>query len=283
MLLITVLLSLLLLRIWGSGKRLQQDHWYFSLVNYFSQVDSITRFRCGAIVAALITCLIAVYVLHSVLFAISGWLAVLLSAVILIFAMGRGELEEVTRRYIAAWRDKNWQAASASAQTLAIDTYEIDPDDWVELNHRLVSAIAYRGFESLFVVLFWFCLGGVLPALAYRLISLSRQESERPEEAEQLAQVLWLLEWPAVRVFGLSLAITGNFSSCFARIQRFLLDTSKSTQKMLVLYVESALSVEPVESDDPRCGERELREILRLYNRTKVLWVCAIALLTLFT
>lgn len=281
MLLIIVLFSLLLMRIWGSGKRLQKDHWYFSLVRYFRAEEVVARYKCGAIMASIVVCLVVITIIHGFLANISIWLAAVFAALVLVFSMGRSELESLARRYIGAWHSKNWHSATESAQQLAVDTYEIDSNDWVELNHQMVAALSYRGFERFFVILFWFCLGGILPIVAYRLIALSRDDTESPEEAEQLEWVLWLLEWPALRVFGLSLAITGNFASCFAYLRKCLFDTSSSSQKTVLAFVESALSVEQKETEDPRCGERELREIMHLYSRTAVLWVCAIALIAI--
>ncbi|BFM06392.1 regulatory signaling modulator protein AmpE [Halioxenophilus aromaticivorans] len=282
MLLITVLFALLLIRIWGSGAPVQKDGWFFAIHEFFSEFEALARRPCGTVMAAVIASLVAVYFVHSLLASISGWFAALFAVVIFIYATGRGDWAVSARQYISAWHGKDWAAASVTAQELGVSAYDIDGDDWAELNHRLVAALAYQGFERLFVILFWFCLGGVLPILAYRLIALSRDETEDADEEEQLSRVLWILEWPALRVFGLSLAITGNFSSCFARFKQFLTDTTNSTQQTLVFFVESALSVAEQEVQDPRFGERELREILHLYSRTMVLWVCVIALFAIF-
>lgn len=282
MLLLTVLFSLLLIRIWGSGKPVQKDTWFWVSQEFFSQFKWLADKRCGVIAVSIATGLIVAAFLHSTLASISGWLAALFAVVVLIYCTGRGDWAVGARRYISAWHRKDWLAGAQAAQSVGVNNYEVDTDDWLELNHRVVMALAYQGFERLFVVLFWYCIGGILPILAYRLIALSRDESEDADEEEQLARVLWLFEWPVVRVFGLSLAVTGNFSSCFARLGDFILDTTNSTQQTLVNFVEAALSVEAQEIEDPRCGERELREILHLYSRTTVLWVCIIALLTIF-
>jgi len=282
MLLITILLSLLLVQIWGSGKPLQKDHWFFVFVDFFSQMGAIARLTLGAFIAALVVSLVAVYFVYSSLHAISGWFAALFSVLIFVYAMGREQWDVNARTYISAWHSKDWDSAIAAAQNLDVNTYEIDAEDWTELNHEMVSALAYQGFERLFVILFWFCLGGVLAILAYRLIALYHQQTENLQEEEQLGKVLWLMEWPAVRLFGLSLAITGNFSSCFHRFRQFCFDARASTEQLLVSFVEAALSIEPSDELDPRCGERELQEILHLYSRTTVLWVCAIAVITIF-
>ena len=282
MLLLTVLFSLLLLRIWGSGKPVQKDGWFMVTQEFFQQYRFLTSKQCGVILASIIASLLFFSFIHSVLESISGWFAALFAVLVLIYCYGRGDWAACARQYISAWHRKNWQAGAEAAQQVGVDTYEIAPEDWLELNHRVVMALAYQGFERLFVILFWYCIGGILPILAYRLIAISRDETEDPAEEEQLTRILWLFEWPVVRVFGMSLAITGNFNSCFARVSDFFFDTRKSTQHTLVNFVEASLAVEEQEIQDPRCGERELREILHLYSRTTILWVCVIALLTLF-
>lgn len=282
MLLITIVCSLLLIQFWGSGKPLQKDHWFFVLLDFFSQIGALARIKLGpfAVVLALTLCL--ALIIQAILGALSGWLAAAFAVVVLVYAMGRGEFNELASDYLSALRVENWDSAVEAAQAADVNTLEVEEGDWSNLNHLVVSHLAYRGFERLFAVIFWFVVAGVVGALAYRLISLYQSSSEDSEEDESLCKVLWILEWPVVRLFGLSLAVTGNFASCISRCRKCLLRSDLSTQQQLVLFVESALSIDENESEDPRCGRREMTELVRLYTRTLVLWVCVIALVTLF-
>ncbi|WP_317930644.1 regulatory signaling modulator protein AmpE [Halioxenophilus sp. WMMB6] len=281
MLLITVVCSLLLIQLWGSGKPLHKDNWFYALLNFYSQFDRLASVRMGAFSAALITALLLVVIGYSLLDYISSWLAAAFAILVLVYSMGRGLFSELVASYVSIWHAKDWEAAVTIAQELGIETHWLESDDWSELNHLVVEQLAYRGFERIFVVLFWFVVTGVVGPLAYRLVALYGDHTDDGDEAEQLQRLLWLVEWPVVRLFGLSLAITGNFTSCFSRCRQFISCTKTSSSQMLVYFVESALSVTKADSSDPRCGEKELTELQQLYSRTMVLWVCVIAVFTL--
>ncbi len=281
MLLLIVVCGLLFIQIWGSGKPLHRDQWFYSCLNAFSKNTWIASQTLGVFGATLALTLVIALVIYIWLDTLSVWLSAAFSVLVLVYSMGRGQFSEPAKAYISAWRNKNWQSALDAAHSVDVNAHDIEQDDWGELNHQMVSTLAYRGFERVFVVLFWFAFAGIIGALTYRLIALYSDYTEDPKEEELAQQWQWYMEWPVARLFGLSLSITGNFASCFARCQQFLTCTKTRTQNLLVYFVESALNVAPTESADPRCGERELTELMQLYSRTMVLWVCVVALITL--
>ena len=280
MLLLTVVGGLLLIQIWGSGTPLHRDQWFFSLVGWLSNIDGLSSKPLAVFCVALIVACVGVSLIDWYLADISIWLSAAFGILVLVYSMGRGQFSEPSKDYINAWKLRDWQAATKAAHRVDVNDHDIEPDDWNELNHQMVSTLAYRGFERLFLVLFWFVVAGVVGALAYRLIALYANYTEDPKEEERVDRLQWYLEWPVVRLFGLSLAITGNFASSFARLRQFFICTTNSTQSLLVYFIEAALNVSASEAVDPRCGERELTELMQLYTRTMVLWVCVIALVT---
>ncbi|GLS26787.1 regulatory signaling modulator protein AmpE [Marinibactrum halimedae] len=279
---IGIVLVLGLVQIWGSGAPLHRDRWFFDWISRVKAVEWLKLYPLSHFSVAIALPLILLLLLEGLFFSISIWLHLLLSVAVLTYCLGRGDFSMLCSRYMVAWSTGNWLQAVHEAGKANVDLSEIDDGDWAELHHRMVKALAYLGFERMFAVLFWYLILGLSGALVYRLASLYREETEDPIEYESIARLMWLMEWPAVRALGLSFALTGNFVSCFTRFRSHLTCVKTSTEHMLLMFVESALSVTQEDIENPRCGEHELRELERLFARTLVLWLCFVAVATVF-
>ncbi|WP_353405730.1 hypothetical protein [Pseudoteredinibacter isoporae] len=98
-----------------------------------------------------------------------------------------------------------------------------------------------------------------------------------PISAGPLAKLIWLLEWPVVRVLGLSFAITGNFISCMQRWRDSLLCFKTPSKKVLGNAVGGALDIEvdcKLDCDAICC---EMEALQSLFFRTGLFWLCALA------
>lgn len=166
------------------------------------------------------------------------------------------------------------------------DDVEIDEEDiftegdWTSLNHAMLKALAYKGFERIFAVMFWFVLIGPVGALIYRLVSLFAQKDDS-EEGEQARRWLWLIEWPAVRLLGITFALTGSFVGCIKAWQEKLLCAKSTTSQVLEHYINGALDIDESVQLEDVLTQREFKEIVSLYSRTLIFWVCLLAVLTL--
>ncbi len=281
MILITLVGALLLVQIWGSGKPFHKDTWFFQ---WISRVNQWEIFEANSYVKILFVVLLPVIFVLLVIGALEHILSVLglLAAIaVLTYSFGRGEFNSLSKSYIAAYRQSDWDGAISQAKFLEVNVHQIEPDDWSDLNHQMVVALAYRGFERMFAVIFWLLLGGVAGALAYRLLALYKAETDSNDDFEKLDKMLWLFEWVPVRIFGLSMALTGNFASCFYRWKQHFWCSEQNSIRLLIYYVESALNVTKNDIENPKCGEKELTELTQLYSRTLILWVCAIAVWSL--
>ena len=204
----------------------------------------------------------------------------------------------------------------------AIDSYTVhEPDtDWAALHRQALKVFAYRGFERIFAVVFWFVIIGPFGALLYRLSALYREQCESgSQDAQVSAKWLWLLELPAVRLMGLTWAFVGNFEA--GPLRRSLLDMESSSARVLNECLRAALGAPlpaPLDEQHAAQSEEELAQMaaeqeaeaqdiiedltgdyvatqvepaysfalikssLPLYKRALLFWVCAIAFATLF-
>jgi len=274
MYLIVVLIALGFLQVWGEKNPFHRDQ-------IFEQWLKLCRDRLGKRNSELL--LLAVCVALPVAFVglltyvFNGMFLWVMATVILLFSLGRGEFAPDIEAYTQSCGDNDWDKAIEYAKKQGVDTASIDRDDWLALNEAMLSEAAYQGFERLFCVLFWFATFGPVGALVYRLSFLFNHYS--PSRISE--RWLWAIEWPAVRVLGVSFAVTGNFVGCINRWKVYILCQTAKSHYILKESVMGALSVDDELVQSCNCTQREVSALKRLYTRTLWLWVLILALWTI--
>ena len=261
-----------------AGRSLQHDGW-FSRWSQWVRDRQLAQEELSLLLQVLAPVVLLGVVL-GLLAAISSWLLLLCAVPVLLYSLGRNELSGRVQNYIDAYKRGDNVAATQAAASLGgpVD----NADDWSTLNRIMLSTAGYAGFERLFAVVFWFALLGPLGALLYRLLALVCEDDNNSDALRlTAARALWLMEWPAVRVLGLSFALSGNFVSCFHNWRKQVLGYDRSTAEVLEDCIHGALSVDANEVTCADITEKELEALLPLLSRTMVLWLCVLAVFTL--
>jgi AmpE protein len=279
MYLIVILIAIALLQLWGARNPLHNDGWFIGLRAALARNPVLTNLPAILLVLSLGLPVALILVAEILL---PGWLWFVLALSVLLYSLGRGEFAVDAHAYTLACRDKAWETAIGKARQQGVDTDTLEQDQWFELNQRMVQAVAYQGFERLFAVLFWFLLFGPAGALLYRLAFIYAKQSALEEsDGGVAAHCLWALEWPAVRLLGLSFAVTGNFVGCVNRWKRLFYSVESSSAEVLRESVLGALSADDDLVQSVDCTEREVSALKRLYTRTFWFWVCCLAIGTI--
>lgn len=269
---IVIVVGLLLMRQLGSLAALQRDSWFLSLV---------TKLRQALVAAPWLAKLLAMIVPVAALGVVSWWVTdrwlgvplFLISLLVFLYSLGRGDLEKDVEEYqedlgrgdeqaayhdIAAFTDNNQQAVAESAE---------------QAHQEAVRMIAYRYFERYFAVMFWFIVAGAPGALLYRLSVIYHRQSLRdnPEKAAD-DRWLWLLEWLPARLVGISLAVVGNFPACLARLTESIVSGDGSAE-VLGEYALAA-SATAIRDED---GLVATSDIEALFTRTLIFAVFMVA------
>ncbi len=277
--LFTVIIAIAFIQIWGNDNPLHKDHWFHqwvSRVNSKIESSSFFFFAISVFVPAL--------ALASMIHFIGGysyWLVLPICVVVLLYSFGRGEFNGIVNEYTKACSIEDWESAVSRAERLGVKTSDLLENDWDQLHTHVLDEAGYRGFERMFVILFWFLLLGPVAALTYRMAFLFNRRYM--DENESAAKFLWLLEWPAVRVLGLSFALTGNFVGCYRRWQECLLCSTRTTVEVLSPTILGALSVDDNLSQTCEVTRKELMLLERLYTRTLWFWLAVASILIVFT
>lgn len=287
---LSLLLVLIFVQWWGSGAPVQKDGWFLSYRKWLLEQPALTW--PGA--RLLLSVLGPVLALWLLLWLVSCWFSsfwlLLIAVLVLLYSLGRGDFTAQVRAYIeASEREDSVSAArileqlrrgegdqEAAREESAEANQRPTPDDWPSLHREALGVIAYRGFERMFAVIFWFFILGPLGALLYRLSVLNREQDPSP----MAARLVWLLEWPVVRLMGLTWSMAGNFDACFLRCQRGLLDVQEPSERLLEDQLSGALGAT---EEDEEVSLDAVRASQSLLSRSLLIWVSLLALITLLT
>ena len=279
MTLLIIIFTIAFIQIWDKDIPVHKDGWFARFIAKLAAHKNRFVQRHASVLAIVIILLLA-HILVSVLSDISSWLLLPFGTLILLYSIGRGEYLSILDTFTQTCGSQDWQASTQQALALDVKLDGIEANDWTELYNRVLEAASYRGFERTFAVLFWFFILGPVGALLYRLLFLVNVRQWHSNVLT--AKLLWVVEWPAVRVLGLSFAVTGNFMGCLSRWQQRFLCPSSRTEFILVEAVLGALSVGDEVQASCDVTRTELRLLRGLYVRTLWFWLAVMSLILLF-
>lgn len=259
------LIAVLAIAYWtNAASLLHHDGWFVGLLNRLRQLPSArTLPLLPMILAFLLPLALLVAAVWAIVHFLSASFLFFLYVPVLLYSLGRGNFLAEVNAYIDIANRGDNVAASKWVDDMrghVAGASAADIGSWQGLHTQALRVISYRGFERTFAVLFWFVIAGAVGALLYRLSALYREQTA-PDSAEaQLAERwLWLIEFPAVRLMGLTWAFVGNFDSCPLRDSLF--DTENASITILNNSLRGALSAptdlyaKPVAVTEPIDGQ----------------------------
>lgn len=279
---LAVLIVFVVVQWLGAGALFHHDQWYFRLTRWLAAQSALSRVEGLVFCISLVVPLLVVFTLLLLANRLWSGLEIVVAVPVLLFALGRDEFRSVVGEYIAACEIRDWQQAAVVAARLNCDVSEVVEEDWPALSHKVLYAASYRGFERLFAALFWFIALGALGAFMYRLSVLyTRNMADDLPDQALTRRWLWLIEWPAARVLGISFAVTGNFVGCLQSWRHHFWHGQMATAEVLGQCVEGALQMEKGQPQSLEVSEKELRWMQSLYYRTLIFWMCLLAVLAI--
>lgn len=285
------------------------DSWFFALRHRLvAFVDrSLAASADGWLVLFVLTFLVPLLVLGLVLVVADGVLYGLITMVvhvfILLMAFDRTHPGLLAQEYLEHWRAGDTQAGFRFlARELAFE--RSGEAETLAQMHRVFGRLyVYRCFEKMFVMFFWYLLAGPLGVLlayiAYQLRDAGAVIADAREPGA-VAAVVAVLEWAPLRLLGLTLCLVGNFERCFSRLRQTGLQNDGNTDLAVYELALAALELaadgasdasqlEPGSDMGGAAGERyrsraagEVEALRGLMERSQVLWLIGIALITVF-
>ena len=246
------LIAVLAILYWSGSAAsiLQRDGWFIWLLNRVRSLPAAASFPLlPMILAFALPLLILMLCIWATVHFLSVNFLFFLYVPVLLYSLGRGDFLADVNNYIATANRGDSVAASKLVDDLCgragNDINSIATNDWQSLHTQALKVIGYRGFERTFAVLFWFVIAGAINAsavgaLLYRLSVIYREQTAPNSNEALLAEKwLWLIEFPAVRLMGLTWAFVGNFDS--SPLRDSAADTENSSMTILNNSLRGAL------------------------------------------
>ncbi|MDX1454354.1 MAG: regulatory signaling modulator protein AmpE [Gammaproteobacteria bacterium] len=202
---------------------------------------------------------------------------------VLMFMLGPKSPLAEAARYDAALAAEDEEAAEAVAERLLEAAVPSDP---LERTRAVVTRLLVLSSRNLFAVIFWFVLLGPAGAVAFRVADILRHQAEEItgcDEAQGAAQKIFgLLEWAPSRLLSGCYALAGSFDDAIAERRAYFADCSgrffEINDDILACTGRGALNF-PAEEASARS---EFTAVMNLLNRSLVIWLASLALLTIF-
>ena len=275
------LLAIILLEAYGELGAVQRDGWVRRWHKGLAAIEFLAR---PSVIRLALFVAVPVILLHLVLAVLShqwGLLVFVLELLVLLYAMGRGNLDTQIALFTSDLERDDLRAAFDDATVFDLSHREGVVDNIEDLREQVFASLPYRIFERTFVVIFWFYLFGAPAALAYRLLALHGDLDFDETDADQPGlKWLWLMEWLPVRLLGLTVGLVGNFSYAASAVRKLLFCRSTGTAEFLRHVVKGALGDERASR---ALTHQTVSEVTLLFGRAMTGWLVVIAILVVLS
>ncbi|MGB1402608.1 MAG: hypothetical protein ACPH3I_00410 [Porticoccaceae bacterium] len=277
-----ILLAILLLEAYSELTAVQRDSW---LRKWYQGLAKITFLTPSPVIGLALFVLIPVIFLYLLLSSMAhhhwGLAAFVVELLVLLYALGRGNLDRQIALITADLPPEELQAALADAAVVSTASREGNIEAEADPGKRAFKALPYRIFERTFVVIFWFYLFGAPAALAYRLLVLHSDmvsAEDKINSTDLALHWLWILEWLPVRLLALTLGLVGNFSYALSAAKAKLFCRTTGSAEFLHIVVQGALGNNQSEWVSSRQG---INDITAIFGRAMTCWMVVIAILVI--
>lgn len=283
--LITVLIALGVEARLGSFDRYRNLAWFVHYCNWLEARLASARFwnGPGGLLLTLFIPLALLGVLVYLAGAINIVLGFLLSFLALVYSFGP-PLGSQVDRYVDALGNGD----DAACREILDKILYGDPGDGAADRERVISSIMFRSHEYLFAVIFWFLLLGAVGALMYCLVVNLAQRHERAEGgyAAAVKDLHNILMWPSSRMLALGFALGGSLVSALESWRTVSGHTLDVSREVVTVSGFGALHYQPADGEKTGQEDNEdfvnrLRETTALINRTLIVWLIVLGLMTI--
>ncbi|MGB1140160.1 MAG: regulatory signaling modulator protein AmpE, partial [Halioglobus sp.] len=188
---LAVVIALVMFRAGTAVHAVQQDGWFERWQRRVAGWQLVPWMGLGVVIA--VPVLIAIGVLDTLDDILFGLPWIFAAVLLVLYAFGRGDLEQLQARYRMQSQSGDFEAAMLGF--LPEPDANNPPMSARDVHRAVQQVLFYEAFQRWFAVLFYFVIAGPAAALAYRLVQLSRGSFE----AALVERVLFLLDWVPAR------------------------------------------------------------------------------------
>jgi membrane protein required for beta-lactamase induction len=208
-------------------------------------------------------------------------LSFLFAIAVLVYSLGPDDLNAQLDEYIHACETGN----TIQAQQLATDVIGREIQDDENQERILIESVLVQAQQRLFAVIFWFIILGAFGALLYRLATELKNELAgiHGGYADAIRDLYHILSWPSARLLALGFALSGSLVHAFegwGSAEASSLEVNDSVIQTSGLGAIQYVPQSPEFEDEEEAGFW-IREVQGLINRTLIVWLTVLGVMTL--
>lgn len=209
----------------------------------------------------------------------SWFLESLYTLALLIYCLSPEKLDRDLDFYISAIEEDN------DAERKRLETELVCPELATDTVGELdvIKSSLLESQQRSFAIIFWFLVLGIAGAVLYRLVSILNREllEIRNGFADSLRDLLNILEWPSSRLTVLGMALAGHLMQALDGWRRNEALSLGVNRKVLTEGGLGALQYDAEVDVSSRGKAYWMRELKGQLNRTLIIWLAVIAIMTL--
>ena len=273
---VVLLLAIVIEKFSSLRQRFQRDGGWLRELHALEASPKFAT-RPWLVLAILILCPVALlalllWVLDPVAY---GLMALPVHVLVVIYSLGRGDIQAGLGPFRDAWRRGDLQAGAHVAER----DIGITAENGEQLLEKVQSHLLWQSYQGFFAVIFWYFLLGPVAALSYRLLALAAEQGKNPELVERAQQVRHAFDWVPVRLLAASFALVGNFAAVGRVMLHELLNWDISAEQLI-----NKAGCAAAEIAAPQAGPEgvvSLDMLWALLLRAALLWYAGFAVWTL--
>lgn len=283
--LIVILIALLIERFWNGIQWLRDmdlfGRYYVAVRKLFGESEAYDG--AVGVFCLMFPLIVAIGLLQQILSFDSVYLlSLVLGVVIILLCFGNNNLDNQVQRYLLASEKKDEDDLYEVAAEMLKDAVPVNK---AERDYKLVRTVLHNANDWLLAVLFWFFILGPMGAVLYRCTYVVKQHCERSNETSDFSQSIHILygvlSWLPARLTAYAYGLAGNYSaSTTNRNQDRRIEPGEWVNNNGRMMVASGLGALQMHETGSSFPGGQVKKARRLINRTILVWLSGIAVLT---
>ena len=279
--LISILIALAVEAFYRPIQELRRFNWFYRFSDTLYKRLQGQGWRDGPLGIILVvgSVVFGVWLLNAMLAGVATVFSFLFGLAVLIYTMGPRDLAEEVKEFSGAIERGDYEAGEIYATQIV--GYDISGSP-VETTRHVMEGISVQANVRLFGILFWFMLLGPVGAALFRLSCELKNYSADSESGYAAAarDLYRIMSWLPARLVVVGFALAGSFMDTVSLWKSFTEIWQTDSDTLLIESGVGAISHEP--HDEEGTPDLEgVSQIMALVKRTLLVWLAALALLTL--
>jgi len=281
--LISILIALAVETFYRPIQEWRSYNWFYRYTDFLDKRLQGQGWRDGPLGIILVvgSVVFGVWLVDLMLDGVTAFFSFLFGIAVLIYTMGPRDLAEEVEEFNAAIERGDYEAGEIYATRIL--GYEISGSP-TEATRRVKEGLVVQANSRLFGILLWFMLLGPVGAALFRLSCELKNHTSQTESAYAAAahDLYRIMIWLPARLVVLGFALAGSFVDTVSMWKSFADLWRVDSEALLIESGLGAISHEPHTDEEEGAPDLEgVAQIMALIKRTLLVWLAALALLTL--